>query len=46
MVAKLEVDNLAKESLKLISDYLSYHKQRPKIGSAYGDWASKFYIET
>ena len=46
MVAKLEADDLVKESLQLISDYLSYRKQRPKIGSAYGDWASKFYIGT
>ena len=40
MVAKLEANGLAKESLPLISDYLSYHKQRTKIGSAYSDWAN------
>ena len=40
MVAKLEAYDLAKESLQLISDYLSYRKQRTKIGSAYSDWAN------
>ena len=38
MVAKLEAYGLAKESLQLISDYLSYRKQRTKIGSAQSDW--------
>ena len=33
MVAKLEAYGLAKESLQLISDYLSYRKQRTKIVS-------------
>ena len=40
MVAKLEAYGLAKESLQLISDYLSYRKQRTKIGSKYSDWAN------
>ena len=40
MVAKLEAYGLAKESLQLISDYLSYRKQRTKIGSAYSDWVN------
>ena len=40
MVAKLEAYDFAKESLQLISDYLSYCKQRKKIGSAYSDWAN------
>ena len=40
MVAKLEAYGLAKESLQLISDYLSYRKQRTKIGSTYSDWAN------
>ena len=40
MVAKLEAYGLSKESLQLISDYLSYRKQRTKIGSAYSDWAN------
>ena len=38
--AKLEAYGLTKESLQLISDYLSYHKQRTKIGSAYSVWAN------
>ena len=40
MVAKLEAYGLAKESLRLISDYLSYRKLKTKIGSAYSDWAN------
>ena len=40
MVAKLETYGLSKESLQLISDYLSYRKQRTKTGSAYSDWAN------
>ena len=40
MVAKLEAYDLAKESLQLISDYLSYRKQRTKTGSAYSHWAN------
>ena len=40
MVAKLEAYDLAKESLQLISYYLSYRKQEMKIGSAYSDWAN------
>ena len=40
IVAKLEGYGLAKESLQLISDYLSYGKQRKKIGSAYSDRAN------
>ena len=40
MVAKLEVYGLAKENLHLISDYLSYRKQRTKIGSACSDWVN------
>ena len=39
MVAKLEAYDLAKDNLRLISDYLSCHKQRTKIGSANSDWA-------
>ena len=38
MVAKLDAYGLAKEGLQLISDYLSYHKQRTNTGSAYIDW--------
>ena len=40
IVAKLEAYGFAKESLQLVSDYLSYRKQRTKIGSAYSDWAN------
>ena len=40
LVPKLEAYDLAKESLQLISDYLSFRKQRRKIGSAYNDWAN------
>ena len=42
MVAKLEAYGLAKESLQLICDYLSYRKQTTKTGSAYSDWANIF----
>ena len=40
MVVKLKAYVISKESLQLISDHLSYHKQRTKIGFAYSDWAS------
>ena len=40
MVAKLEAYGISKESLQLICDYLSYRKQRTKIGSANSDWAN------
>ena len=40
MVAKLEAYGISKEILQLISDYLSYRKQRTKNGSAYSDWAN------
>ena len=40
MVAKLKTYGISKESSKLISDYLSYRKQRTKIGFAYSDWAN------
>ena len=40
MVAKLEAYGISKEGLQLISDYLSYRKQRTKIGSAFSDWAN------
>ena len=39
MAAKLEAYRLPKESLQLISDYLSYCKQRTKVDSAYSDKA-------
>ena len=40
MFVKLEAYGLAKEGLQLISDYLSYRKQRTNVGSAYSDWAN------
>ena len=40
MIAKIEAYGISKEGLQLISDYLSYRKQRTKIGSAYSDWAN------
>ena len=40
MVAKVEACGLAKESLQLLSDYLSYRKQRMKIGSTCSYWAN------
>ena len=40
MFAKLEAYGLAKESLQIISDYLSYRKQRKKASSAYSDWVN------
>ena len=40
MVTKLEAFRFVKESLKLISDYLSYRKERTKTGSAYNNWAN------
>ena len=40
MVAKLEAYGISKESLQLISDYLSYRKESTEIRSAYSDWAN------
>ena len=40
MVAKKEAYGISQESLQLMSDYLSYRKQRTNIGSAYSDWAN------
>ena len=40
MVAKLKAYGLAKEGLQLISNYLSYRKQRTKVGSVYSYWAT------
>ena len=42
MIAKLEAYGLDKESLHLINDYLTYRKQRTKIGSAYSDGSMSF----
>ena len=40
IVAKLKTYGFTKESLQLISDYLSYSKQKTKTGFAYSDWAN------
>ena len=40
MIAKIEAYGISKESLQLISDYLSYRKQTTKIVSVYSDWAN------
>ena len=40
MIAKIEAYGISKEGLQLITDYLSYRKQRTKIVSAYSDWAN------
>ena len=40
MVIKQETYGISNESLQLISGYLSYGKQRTKIGSTYIDWAN------
>ena len=38
LVAKLEAYGVGKVALNLISNYLSYRKQRTKLGSSYSDW--------
>ena len=38
LVAKLEAYGVGKDELNLISIYLTYRKQRTKIGSSYSDW--------
>ena len=38
LVAKLEAYGAGKAALNLISNYLSYQKQRTKISSSYSDW--------
>ena len=40
IVAKLEAYGLAKESLQLMSDYLSYHKQRTETGPVHSHWVN------
>ena len=39
-VAKLEAYGLAKESIQLTSNFLSFRKQRTQIGSVFSDWAN------
>ena len=38
LIAKLEAYGLDNGSLNLILDYLSFRKQRTKVGSAYSKW--------
>ena len=40
LIAKIEAYGLDKPSLNLVNDYLSFRKQRAKIGSSYSDWAN------
>ena len=40
LIAKLEAYGLEKPSLNLVNDYLSFRKQRSKIGSSCSDWAN------
>ena len=39
LIAKLEAYSLHNDSLNLLLDYLSYRKQRTKVGSAYSKWS-------
>ena len=39
LIAKLEAYGLDNDSLNLILDYLSFRKQRTKVGSAYSKWS-------
>ena len=44
LVAKLQAYGLDNDSLNLLLDYLSFRKQRTKVGSAYSEW-SKLDVE-
>ena len=39
LIAKLEAYGLDNDSLNLLLDYLSFRKQRTKVGSAYTNWS-------
>ena len=39
LLAKLEAYGLDDDSLNLLLDYLSFRKQRTKVGSAYSKWS-------
>ena len=39
LIAKLEAYGLGNGSLNLLLDYLSFRKQRTKVGSAYSKWS-------
>ena len=38
LIAKLEACGLHNGSLNLLLDYLTFRKQRTKVGSAYSKW--------
>ena len=38
-VGKLEAYGLGNNSLNLLLDYLTFRKQRTKVGSAYSKWS-------
>ena len=40
LIAKLEAYGLGNDSLNLLSDYLSFRKERTKVGSAYSKWSN------
>ena len=40
LIAKLEAYGLGNDSLNLLLDYLSFRKQRTKVGSAYSKWSN------
>ena len=40
LIAKLEAYGLGNGSLNLLLDYLSFRKQRTKVGSAYSKWSN------
>ena len=40
LIAKLEAYALDNSSLNLLLDYLSFRKQRTKVGSAYNKWSN------
>ena len=39
LIAKLEAYGLDNDSLNLLLDYLSFRKQKTKVGSAYSNWS-------
>ena len=41
LIAKLSAYSIDSMGLVLVSDYLSHHKQRTKIGSSYSSWHDK-----
>ena len=39
LIAELEAHGLGNSSLNLLLDYLTFRKQRTKVGSAYSKWS-------